>query len=194
MFRRVFLPLGSGGSQQSWWWCRAQHWPLSPRKTSAWGSCLTAPLPSSALSPGRRTCPHHTPDTWTHITVWPLSVLTNNSLKKKNLPVSGRPQKVTHVFQSDDVGMLPVSHQDFDLFRGIPLDFVDNLRHIETQMWADKVRMSRISNCLTFKQKQLSTASKMCSKIATTWPLLLKLCCPLLVCCQHKPSLTGLDN
>ncbi len=41
---------------------------------------------------------------------------------------------VTDVFQSDDVGMLPVSHQDFDLFRGVPLNFVYNLRHDNTGM------------------------------------------------------------
>lgn len=51
----------------------------------------------------------------------------------KKVTVMGPTQNVTHVFQSDDVGMLPVSHQDFDLFRGIPLDFVYNLRHMETQ-------------------------------------------------------------
>lgn len=60
------LPLGSGGSQQSWWWCRAQRWPLSRRRTSAWGSYPAAPRPSSAPSPGTRTCPHHTPDEQQH--------------------------------------------------------------------------------------------------------------------------------
>lgn len=59
---RASSPLGSGGSEQSWWWCRAQHWPLSQRRTSVWGSCPTAHLLSSAPSPGRRTCPHHKPD------------------------------------------------------------------------------------------------------------------------------------
>lgn len=47
--------------------------------------------------------------------------------------LKGPAQNLTHVFQGDDVGMLPVSHQDFDLFRGIPLDFVDDLRQIFKQ-------------------------------------------------------------
>lgn len=45
----------------------------------------------------------------------------------------GPAQSLTHVFQGDDVGMLSVSHQDFNLFRGIPLDFVDDLRQIFKQ-------------------------------------------------------------
>lgn len=40
---------------------------------------------------------------------------------------------VTDVFQSDDVGVLSISHQDFDLFRGVPLTFVYNLSETQTQ-------------------------------------------------------------
>lgn len=45
-------------------------------------------------------------------------------------------RNITDVFQRDDVGMLSVSHQDFDLFRRVPLTFVYNLRQKETQGWA----------------------------------------------------------
>lgn len=79
VYRSVSSPLGNGGSQQSWWWCRAQHWPLSQRKTSAWGSYRAAPLPSSALSPGTHTCPRHTPDTCTRCKRRPVNMVSKSS-------------------------------------------------------------------------------------------------------------------
>ena len=139
VYRSISSPLGSGGSQQSWWWCRAQHWPLSQRKTSAWGSCQAAPLPSSAPSPGIHTCPHHTPDTWTQKddpSVWWLTTLKSSHNTKVN---------ITDVFESDDIGMLPVSHQDFDLFRRVPLNFVYYLRNMETQTLTSCCNMASVA-------------------------------------------------
>ena len=34
----------------------------------------------------------------------------------------------THIFQSDDVGVLPVPQKNFNLFRGVSLALVDDLR------------------------------------------------------------------
>lgn len=150
----VSLPLGSGGSQQSWRWCRAQHWPLSQKKTSAWGSYPTAPLLSLALSPDKHTCPHHTPDTHTPQHKDNPSVCWQTP---QNLTVSESSHtNVTDVFQSDDVGMLSVSHQDFDLFRGVPLTFVYNLWHKEIQItvvnvkWYTVLIITQKSFCCAF--------------------------------------------
>lgn len=39
----------------------------------------------------------------------------------------------THIFESDDIGMLSVSHQDFYLLRGVPLILVYNLAETQKQ-------------------------------------------------------------
>lgn len=45
--------------------------------------------------------------------------------------------------------MLSVSHQDFDLFRGVPLTFVDNLLHdVETQIKIVNVIESKTILCV----------------------------------------------
>lgn len=64
MFRwryRMFLPLGHVGTQQSLWWCGAQRWPLSPKKTSVWGFYPVVLHLSSALWPDTPNALHHTP-------------------------------------------------------------------------------------------------------------------------------------
>lgn len=65
----------------------------------------------------------------------------------------GPTQGATHVFQSDDVGVLPVSHQDLDLFGGISLDLVYYLRHEKKQEESRSNEQLRIACCASSLQK-----------------------------------------
>lgn len=75
---------------------------------------------------------------------WPVSMVTDDS----KIFTQHWQTNITDVFESDDIGMLPVSHQDFDLFRRVPLNFVYYLRNMETQMLRSCCDMASVAEAV----------------------------------------------